>query len=397
MLMQSVCPSYLIKDTHKIKLSKYRIGGIVLKKALVIFMVFFILFQSKMYAYSARSYCVIDALTGRVLYGSNEDLKHGMASTTKIMTAIVALETANKDEIATVSYNASRTEGSSLYLKAGEKMSIENLVYGLMLNSGNDAAVVIAEHIGGSVEEFARMMNDMAKKIGANSTNFTNPNGLYDENHYTTAYDLALITRYALKNEQFQNIVSTKKYTAETTDGRKIYLSNHNKLLGMLEGCDGVKTGFTKKTGRCLVSSASQNGWQVICVTLDASDDWNDHISLINKAFSEYKLTKILSKGRYLKTIAVNNGEQAYAGAAANCDIYVPLKENESFDFEINTSGDDTAMAPVYIGQQAGKAQIMYNSEVIGEVGLEFCSNVEEAKIVTYFDCLKKVLEMFCF
>ena len=350
----------------------------------------------KTMAISAQSYCVIDKLTGRILYEKSSGLKHGMASTTKIMTAIVALENAAPDSIATVSYNASRTEGSSLYLKPGEKMSVIDLVYGLMLNSGNDAAVVLAEHIGGSVENFALMMNELAQKIGANLTHFTNPNGLYDDMHYTTAYDFALITRYALNNEVFGQIASTKKHTIQTIGNeRKIYLSNHNKLLNTLDGCDGVKTGYTKKTGRCLVSSVSRDGWQAICVTINASDDWNDHKTLINKAFSEYSPNKIISKGQYIKTISVSDGVSDSVGAIATQDVFVAVKENENFDYEIVYKLCDELNAPVEKNQYIGCIDIMYKGNVFASVNVAANDSVERTKKANFIDYLLFVLKSF--
>lgn len=350
----------------------------------------------KTMAISAESYCVIDKLTGRILYEKASKTKHGMASTTKIMTAIVALEKALPDSVATVSYNASRTEGSSLYLKAGEKMSVIDLVYGLMLNSGNDAAVVLAEHIGGSVENFASMMNELAQKIGAHSTHFTNPNGLYDDMHYTTSYDLALITRYALNNEVFRQIVATKKHTIQTIgEQRKIYLSNHNKLLNTLDGCDGVKTGYTKKTGRCLVSSVSRDGWQAICVTINASDDWNDHKILINKAFSEYFPKKIISKGQYIKTISVTDGVSDSVGAVATDDVYVAVKENENLDYKIEYKLCNELKAPIEKDQHIGSIDIIYNNDVFASVNITTNASVEMTKKANYLDKLLFILRNF--
>ncbi len=344
-------------------------------------------------AESAASYCVLDAVTGRVLYEKDAYTKRGMASTTKIMTALVALENANPGDVATVSNHASRTEGSSLYLKAGEKMTVSDLVYGLLLNSGNDAAVVLAEHIGGDVETFAGMMNDMAREIGANSTHFVNPNGLHDDNHYTTAYDLALITRRAMQNETFREIVATKKHTVETVDTkRKIYLSNHNKLLNLLEGCDGVKTGFTKKTGRCLVSSVTRDGWQAICVTLNASDDWNDHTALMNKAFSEYENRRVIAKGQFIKTIPVVGGNTDCIGAVADCDISIPAKEDETFDFEVIYHIDDTLHAPVSQGQQVGRIELTLDGKTFATAGLVSDCSVEQTKRASYMDKLGIIL-----
>jgi len=245
------------------------------------------------------------------------------------------------------------------------------------------------------VENFAKLMNGMAQKIGAVSTNFTNPNGLYDDAHYTTAYELALITRYALKNEQFRQIVSTKKYTIQTVgDGRKIYLSNHNKLLGMLDGCDGIKTGFTKKTGRCLVSSVTRDGWQAICVTLNAGDDWNDHKTLMNKAFSEYKMQKIVSEGQYLKTLPVLKGVNDLVGAVANEDIFVPVKENEKIDFEIVYNLPESLEAPIYLGQLIGNADVLHDKKIFASVDVVVNASVETTKKATYFNKLVLILRM---
>lgn len=344
-------------------------------------------------AISAASYCVIDSVTGRVLYENNAYTKRGMASTTKIMTALVALEKGKPDDVATVSNKASRTEGSSLYLKAGEKMTISDLVYGLMLNSGNDAAVVLAEHIGGDTDAFAEMMNAMAREIGANATHFKNPNGLHDDDHYTTAYDLALITRRAMQNETFRKIASTKKYTVETVDTkRKIFLSNHNKLLSQLGGCDGVKTGFTKDTGRCLVSSVTRDGWQAICVTLNAGDDWNDHTGLMNKVFSEYKNRRVVAKGQFIKTMPVKGGTADCIGTVADADVYIPAKENEQFDFETVYQVEPSVNAPVTQGQIIGSMDLTLGGKVFATVNLVSGDSVEKTKQATYFEKLQIIL-----
>lgn len=372
-----------------------------MKKCLcLIFAVLFFasaLFPKKSAAYSAASYCVTDALTGRVLCAHNADERRGMASTTKIMTALVALENAMAADAATVSYNASRTEGSSLYLKVGEKMRISDLVYGLMLNSGNDAAVVLAEHIGGDIERFAEMMNETARKIGANSTHFTNPNGLYEEGHYTTARDLALIARYAMKNESFRQIVSTKKHTVKTipTEGnaeRSIYLLNHNKLLNMLEGCNGIKTGFTKKTGRCLVSSAKRNGVELICVTLNDGNDWNDHISLLENAFAEYQPTKAAVKGQCVGMISVENGAESEVGVVLAEDVYIPAKNGEKLDCEIVCRFDGTLKAPIEKGERVGEAEIIYNKERIATVELVAERAVGKKSKPHFWAYMKRVL-----
>lgn len=343
---------------------------------------------------SASSYCVLDSVSGRVLYEHNAHERRGMASTTKIMTALVALETANPADVATVSYRASRTEGSSLYLKQGEQMTIEDLVYGLMLNSGNDAAIVLAEHIGGSVEGFAQMMNDKAREIGAHDTAFKNPNGLDEEGHYTTAYDLALITRHALKNTAFATIAATKsRKITVVNDSRVIYLSNHNKLLSQLQDCDGVKTGYTKKTGRCLVSSVTRDGWQGICVTLNASDDWNDHTALLNRAFDDYKPRKILQARQFIRTAAVAGGEEGSVRLLAKDDFLIPAKPGEVFDFGLVYHTPDTISAPVGFEQAAGSVDIYYGSLCIGSVALMSENAVLRRENTGYMDYFKQIIK----
>lgn len=345
-------------------------------------------------AYSAECYCVIDSVTGRILYEKNAHVRRGMASTTKIMTAIVALETANLSDVVAVSYNASRTEGSSLYLKPGDRMTVEDLVYGLMLNSGNDTAVALAEHIGGSVEGFAQMMNDKARQIGANNTCFQNPNGLHSDGHYTTAYDLAIITRYALKKPIFAKIVATKTHKVNVIgDDRTIYLSNHNRLLSQLDGCDGVKTGYTKKTGRCLVSSVTHDGWQAICVTLNAPDDWNDHKMLINRAFEEYKPQKVLKTRQFMCTAAVEDGESDSVRLLAAGDFFIPAKKGEVFELDLIYHVPQTLNAPVGFEQQVGSAEVVYNGVSIGSVGLVSENAVYVMEKPGYWDYLKGILK----
>ena len=231
-----------------------------MKKSVLAYLFIFCLnFNLPVYALdiSAKSACVISADTGEIIYAENEKEKLSMASTTKIMTALLAIESGRLDETVTVSANAQAQEGSSIYLRTGERIILKDLVYGLMLNSGNDAAVAIAEHMSGSEDKFAELMTKRAKELGAVNTSFKNPNGLDEQGHYTTAYDLALIAAYAMKNEEFKKTVSTKSATATLEDGEILYFSNHNKLLKMYDGAVGVKTGFTKASGRCLVSAAS--------------------------------------------------------------------------------------------------------------------------------------------
>lgn len=256
---------------------------------------------------SAEYACVMLADSGRVIYEKNAYARHSMASTTKIMTALLALENCELDAVVSVSRNAALQEGSSMYLRPGNQITMENLLYGLMLNSGNDAAVAIAEYIAGDTESFAKQMTARAKKLGAKDTQFQNPNGLDADGHYTTAYDLALITRAAMQNEIFREIVSTKIKTVPlVAGGAELYLANHNKMLKIYDGADGVKTGFTKATGRCLVSSATRDGVSVIAVTLRAPNDWNDHTQLLDDAFANYTAQTVCKAGECLQETQIS-------------------------------------------------------------------------------------------
>ncbi|HWR19998.1 MAG TPA: D-alanyl-D-alanine carboxypeptidase family protein, partial [Clostridia bacterium] len=219
----------------------------------------------------AVSAILLEAGTGKVLYEKNAYIKLPMASTTKVMTAILALECCALSDTVTVTEDAYGTEGSSIYLELEEKMSVEDLLYGLMLNSGNDAAVALAVHIGGSLEGFANLMNAKAREIGANNTNFVTPHGLPNGDHYTTAYDLALISAYALKNEDFCTIVGTT-YHRTTTGNFQRTFKNKNKLLWQYEGGNGIKTGYTKAAGKCLSFAAQREGMQLIGVVLNCPD-----------------------------------------------------------------------------------------------------------------------------
>ncbi len=233
---------------------------------------------------SANNAVLIELNTGEILFEKQAHEIQSIASITKLMTAIIAIESNKMDEEAVTSRRAIYTEGSSIYLEQGEKMTIRDLVYGLMLRSGNDAAVAISEHIGGSVEGFVYLMNEKASWLGMTRTNFTNPHGLEDDNHYSTAYDMALLMRYAMNNPQFVEISGT---TAYRSDKRSYSWFNKNKLLTKLyEFCTGGKTGYTRKAGRTLVSSAAKNGHHLIAVTLNAPNDWNDHINMFEWGFN---------------------------------------------------------------------------------------------------------------
>lgn len=275
--------------------------------------------KSSLPSISAKSAILLEASDTDVLYAKNERQRMGMASTTKIMTALVVSESMPCDKLVAIPKEAVNTEGSSVYLCEGELLSVEQLLCALMLASANDAAVALAIATSGSIEAFAKKMNERAQALELRDTHFTNPHGLYDENHYTTAYDLAIIARAAMQNETVRRIVGMQKaqipqgITEQNPDGISVrYLQNHNKLLRLYNGAIGIKTGFTKKTGRCLVSAAERDGLCLIAVTLNAPDDWNDHSRLLDYGFSSYERAIFFDVGELKHSYAVCGGNQDY-------------------------------------------------------------------------------------
>lgn len=327
---------------------------------------------------SARSAICVDAETFGIIFEKNADEKLPMASTTKIITAITALENCSVDDTVTVSSNAAATEGSSVWLAEGEKLNLVDLLYALMLESGNDAAVAIAEHISGSEDAFAALMNETCKMAGANSTNCVTASGLDDENHYTTARDLALIARYAMQNEDFKKIVSTQNYRIPWKGkGWDRSLKNHNKLLASYPGANGIKTGYTKKSGRCLVSSAEKDGFGAIVVTLSDPNDWEDHKKLLDFAFSEYKSTKcVFEKGETLGTIEVA-GSREKLPYSADRDLY--LKEcRDPLGISVRYNIKEELGAPVSKNDIIGSADVYNNGLYITTVNLTASQNAEK-------------------
>lgn len=281
---------------------------------------------SNSYAISAHGAILMDQDSGRVLYAKNAKTKMRIASITKIMTAILAVEEGKLDDKVSISKLAANTEGSSIYLKPGDTMLLEDLLYGLMLRSGNDSAVAIAEHIGGDLHGFVKLMNDKAKEIGMKQTKFANPHGLDDhENHYSTAFDMALLTRYAQQNETFKKIFSAKVYKCEMPNGTTTTWHNKNRLLtGMYKYSTGGKTGYTKRAKRTLVSTAKKDGLSLIAVTLNAPNDWADHQSLFNGAFHQYEHVNIVKKGEVLEFSGLTDQK-----LKAFYDFSYPLRKSE--------------------------------------------------------------------
>ena len=247
---------------------------------------------------NSRSAVVIDRKSKNIIYGKNENVKKAMASTTKIMTAMVVIQNTNLNNTVEISKKAAGTGGSRLGLKAGDKVTVKDLLYGLLLRSGNDCAVALAEYVAGSVQEFSNLMNQNAQMLGLNNTHFVTPHGLDEEEHYTTAYELAILADYALNNELFAQIVNKKSYTININKNSKT-LNNTNELLGNLNGVYGVKTGFTNGAGRCLVTSIKRGNLDVICVVLGADtkkDRTRDSAKLIEYTFNKYKEIDIKEK-----------------------------------------------------------------------------------------------------
>ncbi|MGG3883672.1 D-alanyl-D-alanine carboxypeptidase family protein [Brevibacillus panacihumi] len=321
---------------------------------------------------SAESAALIDVASGRILYSKNGDKKMRIASLTKTMTAIVAIEMGQlKDEV-TVPPEAVGVEGSSIYLKKNEKLTLEELLYGLMLRSGNDAAVTVATHVGGSVPGFVYLMNEKAALIGMTHTNFTNPHGLDDSNmHYSTAEDMALLSAYALRNPVFRQIVSTKvkdiSWEGEEYNRR---LLNKNKLLHLYNGADGVKTGYTKLAKRCLASSATRDGRQLAAITLNAPDDWNDSAQMLDWGFRHFAMKEFVQYGETIQpepAIMLKEGVQL---VTTNAFRY-PLKPEEIPDVTKRMVMSESVVTEKMNGQIIGFLQFHFRNQMIGQVPLK--------------------------
>ena len=329
---------------------------------------------------SAQSAVLIDADSGNILYSKNHEKKMGMASTTKIMTALVAAESRDIKRTVRIPSAAVGIEGSSVYLYEGERITLEELLYSLLLQSANDAATAIAISVAGSVEAFADMMNRRAEEMGLENTHFTNPHGLSDDDHYTTAYDLAVITSHALKNETVREIVSTyKKNIPINSDCNKRVLVNHNKMLKLYNGAIGVKTGFTKATGRCLVSAAERDGLTLIAVTLNAPDDWNDHTKMLDFGFDNYESLLIAAPAAFTYALPVTGGDEEYVTLTNISELRLTVpKQRGELGCRVE-SFHRFEFAPVPRGAQAGRVRYSYDGRYVESV-LVFAENVGIAK-----------------
>ena len=327
---------------------------------------------------SAQSAILLEQSTGDVLFEKNAHQRMPMASTTKIMTALCAIEHGDLSQTVKVHPDACGVEGSSIYLQSGDSLTLESLLYALMLESANDAAAAIACEISGSIDGFAALMNETAVKLNLADTHFTNPHGLDAEQHYTTAADLAQLANHAMQNATFRKIVSTQKHTISLTHGDGETLSrvliNHNKLLRLSGDVNGVKTGFTKCSGRCLVSSAQRDGVSVIAVTLNAPDDWNDHLALHELGFASRTCYTLAEPGEFTIQLPCPTARDGVVTVCSRDSLSVVRKNGLEISHIVEA--DRFLMPPVAEGQLVGRVVFYANSEMLGEIPLYTCESV---------------------
>lgn len=327
---------------------------------------------------SARAAALYEPETDSFLYLKNGNERLGMASTTKIMTAELALELLDPAKSISVDKRAVGIEGSSIYLEPGEVLTAEDLVYAVLLQSANDAAAALAYEISGSIEEFASLMNEKALSLGLTNTNFTNPHGLDDKNHYTTAHDLAIISAYALKNDKFKEISSTYKKEIKSSEKSRI-LANHNKMLKSYDGCIGVKTGYTKKCGRCLVSAADKDGLTMISVTIDAPNDWSDHKNLLDYGYSRLESKTICCPGEFTYTLPVISGEGDKVTVSNEKLIKGVFPKGEA-EIAAHVKLSRYVAAPICEGDILGEVIFTKDGEEIARANLIAKNSIKESK-----------------
>lgn len=318
---------------------------------------------------SASSAILVDGETGRVLYAQNPEERRLIASITKLMTALLAVEHCpDLSETVTIRPEWCGAEGSSMYLRPGEKVTLEALLYGLMLASGNDAALAVAGHCAGDVEAFVEQMNRRAAELGMVNTHFANPNGLNNPEHYSTAADMAKLACVCMEQEALARIVGTRSIAIA---GRSF--TNHNKLLWRYEGCVGMKTGYTEKAGRTLVSCAQREGQRLIAVTLNDRDDWKDHAALFDYGFASYRRSVLALAGREVQPVPVTGSLCRFVPVRTASDVYYPLAEGEQVRAEILLP--DSVKAPVQAGEEAGRMVFYLGDQPIGETALVYAAS----------------------
>lgn len=328
-------------------------------------------------AVSAQSAILIEPVSGAVTYEKNAHTRLPMASTTKIMTAIVAIELGDPAMMVDISREAVGVEGSSIYLYEGERLSLEHLLYALLLESANDAAVAIAVALSGTVDAFVEQMNQKAMALGLSDTHFSNPHGLDHEDHYTTASDLARLAAYCMRNEMFRTIVSTRRMTIPLNDQEGVrLLLNHNRLLRSYDGAIGLKTGFTKRSGRCLVSAAERDGVTMIAVTLNAPDDWDDHRNMLDYGFSRYTSLLLQAAGSYTRSIPLIGMRQTEIAICNTNDVRVILPSDHG-QIQMYCEAPRWLSGPITEGQKIGQLVWKCNGETIATESLIAQSSID--------------------
>ncbi|NJD04291.1 MAG: D-alanyl-D-alanine carboxypeptidase [Ruminiclostridium sp.] len=333
-------------------------------------------------AIDAAAAVVIDVKTGRVLYSKNATVRRSIASTTKIMTAIVAIENGRLDDTVEINSRAASIWGSNINLQPGQKYTLNELLYGLLLNSGNDASIAIAEHISGSVESFVEKMNQKARELGAYNTSYANTHGLDAPGHYSTAYDLARIAKYALENPVFAKIVGTK-YAAIPG----IQLHNTNELLELYQGAYGVKTGYTGKAGRCLVASAERDGMRLISVVLGSPTNYKRALSsknILDYAFINYKYHVMVEEGQEIARLPVYRGRDGFVAIKASETVEIPLRDDEYEKLEMKVFVPEGFEAPVYAGSDTGYVEYALDGETVGRTTLKIWRNIARKTVGDY-------------
>lgn len=341
---------------------------------------------------SAAAYALIEQSSGRIIKSGNADSHLPMASTTKTMTALVVLEHCKLDEVVSVPDEAVGTEGSSMYLKYNEVISVEDLLYGLMLLSGNDAAVALAVHVGGSVEGFVEIMNAKAEEMGLKDTHFITPNGLHDNEHFTTALELAKIGAEALKNETFRKIVSTQYHTSSTGSVTRT-MKNKNALLWDYEGAIGVKTGYTMAAGRCLLFAAERDGMTLVGAVLNCRPMFEAAAELLDYGFANYSVCKAVKQGSELASCYVPNAQKSLLALLAKRDIIVPVPKGEELELMIKVSLIENVQAPIIAGEVLGNAELYYKDECLGSTPLIAANAVSSRDFMFYLRLLLRSMQ----
>ncbi len=349
---------------------------------------------------SARSAVLINADTLEVVYALNEREKRGMASTTKIMTSLLAIESKKLSSVFSVPKEAVLVEGTSIGLRAGDKISLLSLVYGMLLESGNDAANAAAFAVSGGITKFLKLMNERAEELGMTDTSFENPSGLTSDNHYSTAYDMALLAAAALKNPVFLKICSEKSYRASYGNPESVHVfSNHNKLLSSYEGAVGVKTGFTKKSGRCLVSAAKRNGVTLVAVTLNAYDDWNDHKKMLDYGFEVIKAYDFSAKTEGIKIPVIGSSKKSVGTAVSGGSSFPYYSESYVKNIKVKIYCKQFLYAPVEIGECVGQVIVTDKSNkaifIADIVSTENAGCITKETVIklSFFERLKKFIK----